>query len=163
MTTQTPGAGDPGQQPGTSQQRGSRTVLEWIDVAGDQLLSTVRQLVADGSVRRVVLRDSSGHELLSIPLTAGAVVGGVTVLAAPVLAAVGVVAAMVTRVTLEVERTDAGPEPGAADPEAGEGADRMAPSAGGVPAPAASLSVPPVDVRADEVPPVAGEVAGETD
>ncbi|RJF40412.1 DUF4342 domain-containing protein [Actinomyces sp. 2119] len=120
MTTQKtpkPGAGEPGQQSGTtSQPSGSHTVLEWIDVAGDQLVSTVRRLMADGSVRRVVLRDSSGRELFSIPMTAGVIAGGVTVVAAPVLAAVGVVAAMVTRVTLEVERTSPGSATGAADP-----------------------------------------------
>ncbi|WP_127842852.1 DUF4342 domain-containing protein [Actinomyces wuliandei] len=156
MTTQTPGAGDR-QQPGTSQQGGSRTVLEWIDVAGDQLLVTVRQLVAGGSVRRVILRDSSGRELLTIPLTAGAVVGGVTVLAAPVLAAVGVVAAMVTRVTLEVERTDAGPETTAAGYGAGGKADGVVPATGTDPAPEALLSLPPGERRADEVSPAAGE------
>ncbi|NDR54149.1 DUF4342 domain-containing protein [Actinomyces sp. 565] len=85
-----------------------RTVVDWITVAGDQLIATVKQLVADGNVRRVILRDSSGREFLSVPLTASAVVGGITVLAAPVLAAIGVVAAMVAEVTLEVERVDRG-------------------------------------------------------
>ncbi|RAX21884.1 MULTISPECIES: DUF4342 domain-containing protein [unclassified Actinomyces] len=83
-----------------------RTVVDWITVAGDQLIATIKQLVADGNVRRVILRDSSGREFLSVPLTASAVVGGITVLAAPVLAAIGVIAAMVAEVTLEVERTD---------------------------------------------------------
>ncbi|WP_180272026.1 DUF4342 domain-containing protein [Actinomyces ruminis] len=107
MSTQTPGASGPRHEPGAdSAGAGARTVVDWITVAGDQLIATVKQLVADGNVRRVILRDSSGREFLSVPLTASAVVGGITVLAAPVLAAIGVVAAMVAEVTLEVERTD---------------------------------------------------------
>lgn len=103
-----------------------RTVVDWITVAGDQLIATIKQLVADGNVRRVILRDSSGREFLSVPLTASAVVGGITVLAAPVLAAIGVIAAMVAEVTLEVERTDVDgvnesedgtPPPSSSDPE----------------------------------------------
>ncbi len=97
----------PDHNPGADPEGGApRTVVDWITVAGDQLVATVKQLVADGNVRRVILRDSSGREFLSVPLTASAVVGGITVLAAPVLAAIGVVAAMVAEVTLEVERTD---------------------------------------------------------
>ncbi|WP_204519878.1 DUF4342 domain-containing protein [Actinomyces procaprae] len=107
MSTQTPGAMGPDHNPGADPEGGApRTVVDWITVAGDQLVATVKQLVADGNVRRVILRDSSGREFLSVPLTASAVVGGITVLAAPVLAAIGVVAAMVAEVTLEVERTD---------------------------------------------------------
>ncbi|MDO4901427.1 DUF4342 domain-containing protein [Actinomyces sp.] len=107
MSTQTPGAADSKQNVGAEPAGGSpRTVVDWITVAGDQLIATVKQLVANGNVRRVILRDSSGREFLSVPLTPGAVVGGITVLAAPVLAAIGVIAAMVTEVTLEVERTD---------------------------------------------------------
>lgn len=107
MSTQMPGATGPDHSHGTdSAADRPRTVVEWITVAGDQLIATIKQLVADGNVRRVILRDSSGKEFLSVPLTASAVVGGITVLAAPVLAAVGVVAAMVAEVTLEVERTD---------------------------------------------------------
>lgn len=107
MSTQTPGTSGPRQEAGTDSSGASpRTVVDWITVAGDQLIATVKQLVADGNVRRVILRDSSGREFLSVPLTASAVVGGITVLAAPVLAAIGVIAAMVAEVTLEVERTD---------------------------------------------------------
>ncbi|WP_222706240.1 DUF4342 domain-containing protein [Actinomyces ruminicola] len=107
MSTQTPGAMGPDHNPGADPEGGApRTVVDWITVAGDQLVATVKQLVADGNVRRVILRDSSGREFLSVPLTASAVVGGITVLAAPVLAAIGVIAAMVAEVTLEVERTD---------------------------------------------------------
>lgn len=117
MSTQTPGASGPRQETDTDSSGASpRTVVEWITVAGDQLIATVKQLVADGNVRRVVLRDSSGREFLSVPLTASAVAGGIAVLAAPVLAAIGVVAAMVAEVTLEVERTDVAGDSDAATP-----------------------------------------------
>ena len=112
MSTDTFGTAGSDQSSNTASSTNPRTVVDWITVAGDQLIATVKQLVADGSVRRVILRDSSGREFLSVPLTASAVVGGITVLAAPVLAAIGVVAAMVAEVTLEVERTDVDGESG---------------------------------------------------
>ncbi|QWW19475.1 DUF4342 domain-containing protein [Schaalia sp. 19OD2882] len=94
------------QSAGGGQPGGGRTFVEWIEVAGSDLIATVKQLIADGNVRRIILRDATGAELFSIPMTAGAVVGGLAVLAAPVLAAVGAIAALVSKVTIEVVRTD---------------------------------------------------------
>ncbi len=92
----------------TGNNNDGRTVIDWLEVAGDQLVVTVKQLLKDTSVRRIILRDSKGKELFSVPMNAGLAVGGVAVLAAPVVAALGVVAAMVTNVTIEVERIDTG-------------------------------------------------------
>lgn len=85
---------------------GSRTFVEWMDVAGSDLVATIKDLVAQGNVRRIVLRDSNGKELFTVPLTAGVAVGGIAVLAVPVLAAIGGVAALVSKVTMEIVRTD---------------------------------------------------------
>lgn len=89
--------------------RGGRTFYEWIEVGGEQLISTITQLVKDGNVRRIILRDSTGRELFSVPMTAGVAVSGLAVLAAPTLAAIGAITALVTKVTLEVERIDVDP------------------------------------------------------
>ena len=77
-----------------------RTFKESFKVAADQLVDAVKKLIHEGNVRRVIIKQE-GRTVVEFPLTIG-VVG--TVLA-PVLAAVGAVAAYMTECTLEVERT----------------------------------------------------------
>ncbi len=88
--------------------RGSRSgsFTERIEVAADELVSTVKGLLEQGNVRRVTVRNKEGKKLFSVPLSAGIAVGGVAVMAAPTLAAIASIAALVTSVTVEVERTD---------------------------------------------------------
>jgi hypothetical protein len=83
-----------------------RTWTEEIEVAGAELVDHIKELVKAGNVRRVILRTPDNKLLLEIPLTAGAVAGGVVVLVAPVLAALGAMAALVAKVKVEVVRTD---------------------------------------------------------
>jgi hypothetical protein len=82
----------------------SRTFVERLEVTGGELVDRFRDLVADGNARRVIIRDSDGEELLTAPLTFGVVAGGIITVAAPLLAALGALAALVTRVKLEVVR-----------------------------------------------------------
>ena len=77
-----------------------RTYTESFKVAANELVDSVRRLVHEGNVRRVVIKQE-GRTVVEFPLTVG-VVG--TVLA-PVLAAVGAIAAVLTECTLEVERS----------------------------------------------------------
>ena len=77
-----------------------RTFTESFKVAADQLVDAVKRLVHEGNVRRVIIKQE-GRTVVEFPLTVG-VVG--TVLA-PVLAAVGAIAAFMTECTIEVERT----------------------------------------------------------
>jgi len=84
-----------------------RTWTEEIEVAGKDLVDRIKELVSAGNVRKVILRTPDGKMLLEIPLTAGAVAGGVVVLVAPVLAALGAMAALLAKVKVEVVRTDA--------------------------------------------------------
>lgn len=81
-----------------------RTFVEQAEVTGGELVDRVRDLIADGSARRVIIRNSDGEELLTAPLTFGVVAGGIITVAAPVLAALGALAALVSRVKLEVVR-----------------------------------------------------------
>ncbi len=76
-----------------------RTFKESFKVAADQLVDAVKRLVREGNVRRVIIKQE-GRTVVEFPLTVG-VVG--TVLA-PVLAAVGAIAAYMTECTIEVER-----------------------------------------------------------
>jgi hypothetical protein len=80
-------------------------VKERFTVAGSELVAKVRQLIGEGRVRRVRLIHKK-KMLLDIPLSVGAPVAAVGIIAAPVLAAVAAVAAMVTECTIEVEREE---------------------------------------------------------
>jgi len=77
---------------------------EELEVAGDQLIALVKRLAAEGRVRRIRLVAPDGGIVLDIPLTVGAVAGGAVVVAAPLLAILGAVAAFVAKVKLEVVR-----------------------------------------------------------
>ncbi len=102
-----------------------QTFTERMDVASHQLVGKVRELVQDGNAKRVVIKDQDGKELLTVPLTMGVAAGGVLTLAAPMLAAIGAVAALVTKVQLEVVRegtpgeaaASGSDEPGAGQPD----------------------------------------------
>ncbi len=75
------------------------TVWEQIKGEGGQLLDRVRQLIHEGNVRRIVIKQA-GRTVAEFPLTVG-VIGAV---AAPILAAIGAIAALLTDCTIEVER-----------------------------------------------------------
>ena len=77
----------------------NRTFWQTIEVKGDELLDKVKEQIAEGNVRRVRIRQKE-RTIVEFPLTIG-VVGAVL---APVLAAVGAVAALVTECTIDVER-----------------------------------------------------------
>lgn len=83
-----------------------RTWVEEIGLQGNQLVDRMRDLVAEGNVRRVVIRTKEGRELLAVPMTVGVLGGGVIALAAPIWAAVGALAALVAQVKLEVVREE---------------------------------------------------------
>lgn len=77
-----------------------RAFKESFKVAGDQLVDSVRKLLHEGNVRRVIIKQDA-RTVAEFPLTVG-VIGAVL---APVLAAVGAIAAVLTECTIEVERT----------------------------------------------------------
>lgn len=82
----------------------SRTWYEEFKVSGDALVAQVRELIREGNVRRVFIKNDAGETLLEIPLTAGLAVTAVAAAVAPVLVAVGAIAALLTQVTVGVER-----------------------------------------------------------
>ena len=79
-----------------------KTHTEEIHVSGEELISKIKELVHEGNIRRVIIQNEKGRTLIDIPLTLG-VVG---VLLVPQLAAVGAIAALMTKGTIIVERMD---------------------------------------------------------
>jgi hypothetical protein len=85
---------------------GWKTFTEEIEVTGQQLLETINRLIAEGNVRKLNVKSPSGDVFLSLPLTGGAIAGGILVLGAPWLAVIAGVAGMLAKVKLEVVRTE---------------------------------------------------------
>ncbi|MEP6710484.1 MAG: DUF4342 domain-containing protein [Candidatus Saccharibacteria bacterium] len=79
-----------------------KTTKEEFSVNGDELIAKVKALIKEGNVRRIIIKDESGKTLVELPVTIG-VVGA---LIAPVIAAVGAIAALVAKCTIVVERRD---------------------------------------------------------
>ncbi len=73
---------------------------EVFRVSGEELVKKLKDIIKEGNIRRITIKDKSGRALIDIPLTVG-VVGALLV---PVWAAVGAIAALVTECTITVER-----------------------------------------------------------
>ena len=86
--------------------KGPKVRVEELEVTGEKLLATVRELVRQGNVRRIVIRNAKGVTLLEIPLVVG-LAGAVLV---PIWAAIGALAALLAKMTLVVERVQDAPE-----------------------------------------------------
>jgi len=80
----------------------NKKTYEEFSIKGEDLLAKVKQLIAEGNVRRMIIKDKTNKTIIEIPLT----IGLVGIVLAPVLAAVGAIAALVTECTILVERTD---------------------------------------------------------
>ena len=80
------------------------TFTEEIEIAGNQLVEKVKTLLAEGKVRQLRIKAADGDVYLETPLTIGVLAGGAVVLAAPWLAMLGALAALVTKVRIEVVR-----------------------------------------------------------
>ncbi len=75
-------------------------LFEQFKVHGKDLAAKIKELIHEGNVRRIIVKNEQGHTFLEIPLT----VATVGVIAAPVLAAVATIAGMVANFTVVVER-----------------------------------------------------------
>ncbi|MDH3538443.1 MAG: DUF4342 domain-containing protein [Acidimicrobiia bacterium] len=80
----------------------NRESTEHYELSGEEVLAKIKELVHEGNVRRIIITSDEGKRLIEIPLTVG-VVGA---LLAPVWAAIGAIAALVTKCTVEVIRID---------------------------------------------------------
>jgi hypothetical protein len=78
---------------------------EKFTIDGDKVVEKVKQLIHEGNIRRVRIIHEK-RTVLEIPLSVGAPVAAVTILVAPLLAALGAFAALVTECTIEVEKIE---------------------------------------------------------
>jgi hypothetical protein len=86
----------------TEEKKEGQTKFEEFRVTGGEILDKIKEILHEGNVRRIILKDEKGKTFLEIPLTVG-VVGA---LVAPVLAAVGAIAALASNLTIVVEKTE---------------------------------------------------------
>lgn len=82
----------------------AKTITEDLEVAGNQLVDRVQELLKEGNVRRLRIKGPDGAVLLEMPVTVGAIAGGAIAFMNPILAALGAFAALVARVTIEITR-----------------------------------------------------------
>ena len=75
---------------------------EEFHVNGDKLVARIKELLHEGNIRKLIIKDKEGKVLMEIPMTFG-VMG---VLLAPQLAAIGAIAALVSEATLVVEKSE---------------------------------------------------------
>jgi len=99
-------------------------IPERVTVAGNELVDYVKGLISEGNVRRLIIRRPGGATLMEVPLTAGVAVGGVLTVLAPVIAALGAMAAWVAKFEIDIVRGPGGgdhpPEPPSAGPSSSE-------------------------------------------
>jgi len=77
---------------------------EEFKVSGDDVLKTIKKVIAEGNARRIIIKKESGETLVEFPLT----VGAVGVLLIPLLTAVGALTALVAKCTIIVEKREPG-------------------------------------------------------
>jgi len=81
---------------------GKRSWTEEIRTTGEELLGKIKELLHEGNIRRVIIKNEEGKSLIEVPLTVG-VVGAVV---APTAAAIGAIAALVSDCTIIVEKQE---------------------------------------------------------
>jgi len=86
----------------SDEKNGGKTRSEEFKISGNEILNKIKELIHEGNIRRIILKDESGKTFLEIPLTVGLVGAAL----APILAAIGAAAALVTKMTIVVEKTD---------------------------------------------------------
>ncbi len=79
-----------------------KTHTEEFKIDGEKLIAKIKELLHEGNIRKLIIKDKEGKVLMEIPMTFG-VVG---VLLAPQLATIGAIAALVTEATLVVEKSE---------------------------------------------------------
>jgi hypothetical protein len=78
----------------------TKKTTETFEIKGEDLVKKVKELVHEGNIRRIIIKDKNGKTLIELPLTIG-VVGALLL---PALAAVGAIAALVTECSIIVEK-----------------------------------------------------------
>ena len=78
--------------------------VEEFTIHGDALVAKIKELIHQGNIRRIILKNEEGRVLIEIPLTIGVVGGVISAALFPVIAAVGAIGAMVAHLTIVLEK-----------------------------------------------------------
>lgn len=78
----------------------AKTKEETFKVEGARLVEKIKEIIKEGNVRRIIIKDKNGKEIVQFPLTIGLIGAAVS----PILAGIGAIAALVTECTVTVER-----------------------------------------------------------
>lgn len=85
--------------PGATEEHSTKEILQ---LKGEALVAKVKELIHEGNVRRIIVKNDRGHVVLEVPVTAGVV----ALVAAPVVTAIGAIAALAHEWSIEVERDE---------------------------------------------------------
>ncbi|WP_373535173.1 DUF4342 domain-containing protein [Microcoleus sp.] len=80
--------------------------VEELKINGNDLVAKVKELLHEGNIRRIIIKNEEGRILVEVPLTVGVVGGVIGAALFPVIAAVGAIGALVAHLTIIIERTD---------------------------------------------------------
>ena len=87
---------------------GLESFVEEIHVLGRDLVDRIRELIHEGNVQRIVVKDEHGNTFVEIPVT----VAAIGAILAPLLAAIGAISALVAKFTIVVVRSEPKPPDG---------------------------------------------------
>ncbi len=80
--------------------------VEEFSINGDDLVAKVRELLHQGNIRRIIIKNDEGRILIEIPLTVGVVGGAIAATIFPVVAAIGAIGALVARLKIVIEKVE---------------------------------------------------------
>ena len=80
--------------------------VEEFEIAGEEVIAKIKELIHEGNIRRISLQSKDGKTLIEVPLTIGVAGALAGALVAPVWAAIGAIAALVTEMKIVVERIE---------------------------------------------------------
>ena len=92
----------------TEREANEKVTVEEFKISGDVLGGKIKELIRQGNIRRIILKNESGQTLIEIPMTVGVIGSVISAALFPVVAAVGVIGAMVARLTVVIERIESG-------------------------------------------------------
>lgn len=82
------------------------TWIETLEITSNEILDVLKKLLHQGNIRKLILKRDNGDVLIDIPLTAGLMLGLATVIISRPLATLGLLAGVISRIKIEVERVD---------------------------------------------------------
>ena len=92
----------------TERETDEKVKVEEFKISGDVLVAKIKELIRQGNIRRIILKNESGQTLIEIPMTVGVIGSAIGAAVFPVIAALGVIGAMVARLTVVIERIESG-------------------------------------------------------